>query len=419
MVQHSLAQDPKSAQSRASNAQRAAHPGGLGRLALLAGAACIALAACSDKSAMPPRGPTEVGVVTLASQSVALPTELPGRTTASLSSDVRPQIAGIIKSRNFEEGALVKAGQVLYEIDPASYRAAADQAKAALVNAEALVASTQAKDRRYAELVAIEGVAKQDADDAHATYLQAVAAVAQEKAAYDAARINLDYTAVRAPISGRIGISSVTPGALVTAAQTTALATIRTLDPIYVDLTQSSAELLALRRSLAGGSLHAGSAAVSLKLEDGTAYPLKGQLKFTEVAVDESTGAVTLRAQFPNPNGVLLPGMYVRAELDQAVDPSAILAPQQGISHDAKGNATALVVDAANKVQLRNATAARAIGDKWLVTAGLAAGDRLIVEGSGKVHAGDTVKVVDSALNGAAPAASTPARASSSTVTEH
>lgn len=366
----------------------------------------LALAACSQQAAPPPRGPVEVGTVTLKTQRVELPTELPGRTAASLSSDVRPQVAGIVTARRFEEGAQVRAGQVLYEIDPASYRAALAQSEAALLNAQATLASTQAKDKRYSELAAIEGVARQDADDAHAAWLQAQASVAQYKAAAEAARINVDYTTVRAPISGRIGTSSVTPGALVTASQTTALATIRALDPIYVDLTQSSAELLQLRRSLAAGGLHAGGTAVTLKLEDGSTYPLKGQLKFAEVAVDAATGSVTLRAQFPNPDGLLLPGMYVRAQLDQAVDPQAILAPQQGITRDAKGNATALVVGADGKVQQRTANAARTIGDQWLITSGLAAGDRLIVQGSGKVRPGDTVKVVDVSIDD--PARSAP-----------
>ena len=369
----------------------------------LAALAALTMAACSDHAGgPPPRGPVEVGTVTLKAQRVELPTELPGRTAASLASDVRPQVAGIVKARRFEEGAQVRAGQVLYEIDAAPYRAAYAQAQAALLNAQATLASTQAKDKRYAELASVEGVAKQDADDAHAAWLQAQASVAQMKAAAEAARINLDYTEVRAPISGRIGTSSVTPGALVTASQTTALATIRALDPIYVDLTQSSAELLQLRRSLAAGGLHAGSTAVTLKLEDGSTYAAKGQLKFAEVAVDAATGSVTLRAQFPNPDGVLLPGMYVRAQLDQAVDPQAILAPQQGITRDAKGNASALVVGADGKVQQRSANAARTIGDQWLITSGLGAGDRLIVQGSSKVRPGDTVKVVDVS---AAPAA--------------
>jgi membrane fusion protein (multidrug efflux system) len=362
---------------------------------LLAAAAFLSLGACSGQAPPPARSPVEVGTVTLKTQRIELPTELSGRTTASLASDVRPQVSGVVKARRFDEGATVHVGQLLYEIDPAPYQAVLDQANAALLNAQAIVASTRLKDQRYADLASIEGVARQDADDAHATYLQAVASVAQMKAAAETARINLDYTQVRAPIAGRIGMSSVTAGALVTASQTTALATIRALDPIYVDLTESSVDLLRLRRALAAGGLHSGSTTVGLKLEDGTAYALKGQLKFTEVAVDESTGTVTLRAQFPNPDGVLLPGMYVRAQLEQAVDPQAILAPQQGITRDAKGNATAFVVDADNKVQQRTATATRAIGDQWLISSGLAAGDRLIVQGTSKVHAGDVVKVVD------------------------
>ncbi|WP_229722499.1 efflux RND transporter periplasmic adaptor subunit [Xylophilus rhododendri] len=347
-------------------------------------------------------------MTTLKAQPVALTTELSGRTSASLTSDVRPQVNGIVKARRFEEGALVRAGQVLYQIDPASYQAAADQAQASLVNAQAAVSAARLKDERYADLLKIEGVAKQDADDAHAAYQQALAAVAIQKAAAAAARINLDYTQVRAPISGRIGKSSVTPGALVTASQTTALATIRALDPIYVDLTQSSAALLRLRRLLSADGIQAGSAEVQLKLEDGSAYARKGRLKFTEVAVDEATGSVTLRAEFPNPDGTLLPGMYVRAVLAEAVDPQAILAPQAGISRDPKGQATALVVGGDNKVRSASVTTQRSIGDQWLVSDGLVAGDRLIVQGSQKAKAGDTVKpveVTDSAAAAKAAAA--------------
>lgn len=357
--------------------------------------ACALLAACSQGAAPPARGPVEVGVTTLKAEAVPLQAELAGRTTASLSSDVRPQVTGIVKARLFEEGAQVKAGQVLYQLDAAPYQAAADQAQATLASAEAAVSSAQLKDQRYAGLAKMQGVSKQDADDAHVAYQQAVAAVAQDKAAWNAARINLDYTQIRAPISGRIGISGVTPGALVTTGQTTALATIRALDPIYVDLTQSSAALLQMRRALAAGDVRGGSADVRLKLEDGSEYAQKGRLKFTEVAVDEATGSVTLRAQFPNPDGLLLPGMYVRAEFDQALASSAILAPQQGITRDARGEATALVVDATNHVQARVATTTRAIGDKWLVSGGLVAGDRLVVEGSNKVKAGDVVRPVD------------------------
>lgn len=358
-------------------------------------ALCAVLGACTQAAAPPRRGPVEVGVATLKIEAVPLRAELSGRTVSSLESDVRPQVSGIVKARRFDEGAQVKAGQVLYELDPALYQAAVAQAEAALANAQAAVSSARAKTERYADLEKIEGVSKQDADEARVAYEQALATVAAQKAVAATARINLDLTFIKAPIAGRIGKSSVTPGALVTASQTTALATIRALDPIYVDLTQSSAALLQLRKSLAAGNLGAGSTDVSLKLEDGSDYASKGVLKFSEVAVDESTGTVTLRAQFPNPNGLLLPGMFVRAELNQAVATRGILAPQQGITRDAQGNATALVVDGTGHVQSRVATTARAIGDKWLVTQGLAAGDRVIVEGVNKVRVGDAVNVVE------------------------
>ncbi|CAN5675303.1 efflux RND transporter periplasmic adaptor subunit [soil metagenome] len=371
-------------------------------------AVSLLIGACTQKSPAPAPGPVEVGTVTLKAESVALKTELSGRTSSALSSEVRPQVAGIVKARLFEEGATVKAGQVLYRIDPASYQAAADETRAALANAEAAVSAARLKDERYKDLLKIEGVSKQDADDAATAYQQALAAVAQQKAALASARINLDYTQVRAPISGRIGKSSVTPGALVTASQTTALATIRTLDPIYVDLTQSSAALLQLRRTLAKDGMRAGGTDARLLLEDGSEYPRKGKLKFTEIAVDEATGSVTLRAEFPNPDGTLLPGMFVRAVLDEAIDPAAVLAPQQGVTRDPKCDATALVLTADNKLESRTVTTQRAIDDKWLISSGLAAGDRLVVQGLNKVKAGDTVKAVDVDLQ-AAPA-STPAK---------
>ena len=400
------------------------------RLLLALACAGLLLAACGKKDAPPARGPVEVGVTTLRTQSVALTTELAGRTTASLSSDVRPQVAGIVKARKFEEGAMVRAGQLLYVIDPATYQAAADQAAASLANAQAAVSAARLKDERYAELLKIEGVSRQDADDARTSYQQTLAAVALQKAALASARINLEYTQVRAPISGRIGKSSVTPGALVTASQTDALATIRALDPIYVDLTQSSASLLRLRKLLSADGVLPGSTAVRLKLEDGSAYARTGKLKFSEVAVDEATGSVTLRAEFPNPDGTLLPGMYVRAVLDQAVDPQALLAPQQGISRDPKGQATALVVGDGDKVRSVTVTTQRSIGDQWLIGEGLAAGDRLVVEGSSKVKPGDTVKPVefnaakaDAAASAAsaapaAPAASAASAASGKNTTE-
>jgi membrane fusion protein (multidrug efflux system) len=368
--------------------------------------ACLMVSGCGRQEGPPPRpGPAEVGVSTLKAEPVALTTELAGRTAASLSADVRPQVAGIVKARRFEEGSMVRAGQVLYQVDPASYQASADQAAASLANAQAAVSAAKLKSERYAELLKIEGVSKQDADDARVAYDQAVAAVALQKASLASARINLDHTQVRAPIAGRIGKSSVTPGALVTASQTDALATIRALDPIYVDLTQSSAALLRLRRMLASDKgFQSGSTQVRLKLEDGSEYARRGRLKFSEVAVDEATGSVTLRAEFPNPDGTLLPGMYVRAVVDEAVDPQGILVPQQGIGRDSKGAATAMLVDGEGKVKSVTVTTERSIGDKWLVSQGLAAGDRVVVQGNNKVRAGDMVKAVDVGAGTGAPA---------------
>jgi membrane fusion protein, multidrug efflux system len=358
----------------------------------------VVLLGCNSSPAAqqpPSRPPPEVGIVTLRPEAVTLQAELAGRTVASLASDVRPQLSGILKARRFDEGALVKAGQVLYEIDPAMYRATFEEAKADLASAKATLEAARLKDERFAGLARIEGVSKQEADDAHAAHELAKTGVAQKQAALEVARINLDYTEIRAPITGRIGKSSVTAGALVTANQPQALATIRALDPIYVDLTESSDARLKLRAQLGTGALQAGSTKVKLQLGDGSLYDRDGTLEFAEVAVDEATGSVTLRATFPNPDGVLLPGMYVRAVLDQAVAATAILAPQQGISHDPKGNATALVVGAGDKVEPRTLVADRAIGDRWLVTSGLAAGDRLIVEGLNKVGPGMPVHPVE------------------------
>ncbi|HET6147258.1 MAG TPA: efflux RND transporter periplasmic adaptor subunit [Polyangia bacterium] len=346
---------------------------------------------CKGAPASPaaqPSPPGEVGIVTIKAEVVTLQSELAGRTTASLSADLRPQVSGIIKARTFEEGARVKAGQVLYEIDPAMYRAVFEEARANLASAQAALAAAKLKDDRFASLIKIEGISKQEADDARSNRELATATVAQRQAALDAARINLAYTSIRAPISGRIGKSSVTAGALVTANQPEPLATIRALDPIYVDLTESSEARLKLRAQLGAGTLQKGSTKVKLKLGDGSIYAQAGRLEFAEVAVDEATGSVTLRAIFPNPDETLLPGMYVRAVLDQAVARTAILAPQQGVTHDAKGNATALIVGAGDKVEVRTLVAERAIGDRWLVTSGLAAGDRLIVEGLNKVGPG-------------------------------
>lgn len=357
--------------------------------------ASLWLAGCSQGPANGGQRPSvEVGTVTLQPQVLALESELPGRTAASLVSEVRPQISGIVKARRFEEGAQVKAGELLYEIDPSSYRSAYDEAQADLAIAEATVSAAKLKHERYAELLQIEGVSKQEADDAKAAYEQAVATVAQKKAALATARINLGYTQVRAPISGRAGKSSVTAGALVTANQESALVTIRALDPIYVDLTQSSAQLLRTRKLMGATGITSGGASIRLKLEDGSDYASRGTLKFHEVAVDEATGSITLRAQFPNPDGVLLPGMYVRAVLDEAVNTAAILAPQQGITRDAKGAATAMVIGKDDKVEQRTVVADRAIGNQWLITGGLAAGDRIVVEGLNKIRDGDSVRPV-------------------------
>jgi membrane fusion protein (multidrug efflux system) len=352
----------------------------------------LALAACSSSpAAEAPQGPpppAEVGIVTLQAEPVTLEAELSGRTVASLVSELRPQVSGIVKARLFEEGAQVKEGQVLYQIDAALYRAGFEQAKADLASAQATLAAAVLKDDRYASLLKIEGVSKQEAENAHAAHQLAIAGVAQKRAALDSALLALGYTSIRAPINGRIGKSSVTVGALVTAGQPQPLATIRSLDPIFVDLTQSSEARLRLRAQLGSGGMQSGGTKVKLHLPDGTTYGKEGTLEFAEVAVDEATGTVTLRATFPNPDGTLLPGMYVRAILAEAIATTAILAPQQGVTHDPRGAATAYVVGAGDKVEPRVVVTERAIGDRWLIASGLRAGDRLIVEGTGKIGPG-------------------------------
>ena len=357
-------------------------------------AALFLLSGCDNaQSASPQQMTQEVGVVTLQGQPVPVVSSLTGRTTASLSAEVRPQVGGIVQKRLFTEGDMVNAGQALYQIDPSSYRATFNEAAASLKQAQALVTAACQKAQRYAVLVKDNGVSRQDADDAIATCNQDKASVESKKAALESARINLNWTTVTAPIAGRIGISSVTPGALVSADQDTALATIRGLDTMYVDLTRSSVDLLRLRKqSLASNS---DTLNVTLTLEDGSTYSEKGRLALTEVAVDESTGSVTLRAVFPNPQHVLLPGMFVRARIDEGIMNDAILAPQQGITRDAKGDATALVVDANNKVEQRSVETGETYGDKWLIVNGLKSGDRLIVEGTGKVAPGQQVKAAE------------------------
>jgi membrane fusion protein, multidrug efflux system len=336
----------------------------------------------------------DVGVVVIRYRSVLLTTELPGRTSPYQEADVRPQVNGILQACLFEQGGTVKAGQPLYRIDPAPYQAAYDSAKAALANAQANLATTHAKAQRYANLLKQNAIAPQDYDDTLAAWKQAQANVLQQQANLESAKINLDYTTITAPISGRIGRSLVTVGALVTADQTSSLATIDTLDPIYVDINQSVAELLALKKAMAAGRLYdntTSSARVTLTLDDGSTYPLEGVLKFSEATVDPNTGAVVLRAVFPNPQRILLPGMYVRARIVEGVDTRAILAPQQGVSRNERGQPTAIVVDAHGIARLRVLKAPRAIGSDWLVTSGLSPGDRLIVEGLQSVEPGQHV----------------------------
>ena len=338
-------------------------------------------------------GPTPVGVIVAKTEAVPLTSELTGRTSAYLVSEVRPQVGGIIKARLFQEGGYVRAGQPLYQIDPATYQAAYNSAAAGLAQAQAAATAAKLKADRYKGLVEINAVSKQDNDDAQAASLQAAANVAAQRAAVDSARINLGYTKVLAPISGRVGKSTVTPGALVTASQANALATVQDLSKVYVDLTQSSADMLKLQSALNSGQLgRSGSAQVTLKLEDGSTYPVPGRLEFSDVTVDPTTGSVGLRATFDNPNGVLLPGMYVRAILGKGVANDGMLIPQAAVSRDPKGNATVMVVGAKNAAEPRQIVATQTVGDKWLVTSGLKPGDQVIVEGLQKVRPGAPVK---------------------------
>lgn len=359
---------------------------------------CLFLAGCGKKQPAggPAKaGPPEVSVIEIKPQRVALTTELPGRTSPYLIAEVRPQVSGIIQKRVFTEGSDVKAGQLLYQIDPSTYRAAYASAKAAQARAEANLIPARLKEERYKELVKIKAVSQQDYDDANAALKQAEADVASAKAAVETARINLAYTKVTAPISGRIGRSTVTNGALVTANQPAALATIQQLSSMYVDVTQSSSDMLKLKQSLASGLLkkdNAGQARVKLLLEDGAPYPLSGALKFSEVTVDQSTGSITLRAVFANPKQTLLPGMFVRAILEEGINEHAILAPQRGVTRNPKGEAMVMVVGAGEKVEPRVIKVARTVGENWLVSDGLKAGDRVILEGIQKARPGTTVK---------------------------
>ncbi|EBU0559522.1 multidrug efflux RND transporter periplasmic adaptor subunit AcrA [Salmonella enterica] len=356
----------------------------------------LALTGCDDKQnqqggqQMP-----EVGVVTLKTEPLQITTELPGRTVAYRIAEVRPQVSGIILKRNFVEGSDIEAGVSLYQIDPATHQATYDSAKGDLAKAQAAANIAELTVKRYQKLLGTQYISKQEYDQALADAQQATAAVVAAKAAVETARINLAYTKVTSPISGRIGKSSVTEGALVQNGQASALATVQQLDPIYVDVTQSSNDFLRLKQELANGSLKQenGKAKVDLVTSDGIKFPQSGTLEFSDVTVDQTTGSITLRAIFPNPDHTLLPGMFVRARLQEGTKPTALLVPQQGVTRTPRGDATVLVVGADNKVETRQIVASQAIGDKWLVTDGLKAGDRVVVSGLQKVRPGAQVKV--------------------------
>jgi len=370
--------------------------GGTLMLRAMVPCAALLLASCGsagDKNKGDKPAP-EVGYVVVQPSSVPLVTELPARTNAYQVSEVRPQVSGVIQKRMFTEGSLVRAGQPLYQIDPSLYRASAAQASANVAAAQATEAAARVKADRYKPLADMEAVSKQDYTDALSQARQAQASIAQNKAALQTAQINLRFTTVPAPITGRIGRSNVTVGALVTANQADSLATINQLDPIFVDISQSSSDLLALRRSLAQQGVVPASADVRLKLEDGSDYGLTGKVEFSEAVVDPNTGSVTLRARFPNPQGLLLPGMFVRATFAQAINTQAFLVPQAGVTRDTQGNATVWVVGADNVVVQRKVKADRTVGDNWVVTAGLNAGDRVVTQGTGKVQPNMKVKAV-------------------------
>ncbi|EKN6370416.1 TPA: efflux RND transporter adaptor subunit AcrA [Yersinia enterocolitica] len=365
--------------------------------AILVLSGSLVLIGCNDKDAAQAHAQQapEVGIVTLKAAPLNITTELPGRTSAFRVAEVRPQVSGIILKRNYVEGSDVTAGTSLYQIDPATYQAAYDSAKGDLAKAQAAAEIARLTVNRYKPLLGTNYISKQEYDQAVSNSMQANAAVVAAKAAVESARINLAYTQVTSPISGRTGKSSVTEGALVTSGQATALTTVQQLDPMYVDVTQSSDEFLRLKKELADGTLKQenGKAKVRLLLENGSEYAETGTLEFSGVTVDETTGSITIRAIFPNPNEALLPGMFVRARLDEGVRPDALLVPQQGVTRNPRGEATAMVVGADEKVELRTLVANQAIGNKWLVTEGLKAGDRLIVSGLQKIRPGVQVKV--------------------------
>jgi membrane fusion protein (multidrug efflux system) len=366
-----------------------------------AATAAVLLAACGPKQSAPPPQTPEVGVVTVEPTTVPVVTELPGRTSAFLVAQVRARVDGIVLRREFTEGSQVKAGQRLYKIDPAPYIATLNNAKAALAKAQANLVSTTAQASRFKVLVAANAVSKQDYDNAVAAQGQAAADVAAGKASVDTAQINLGYTDVTSPVTGQIGVSQVTPGAYVQASAATLLATVQQLDPVYVDLTQSSLDGLKLRREVQEGRLKTsgpGAAQVSLILEDGRVYSEKGKLQFTDVTVDQGTGSVTVRAIFKNADKVLLPGMFVRAKIEEGINQNALVVPQIGITHDQKGQPTALVIGADNKVELRQLVTSGTFGSNWVIASGLKPGDRVIVQGTDKARPGQQVKPVAAQL---------------------
>lgn len=359
----------------------------------------VALAACSGGSSEPQEkerggGPAQVGYVVVQPTRVPIVTELAGRTFAYQSSEVRPQVSGVIQRRFFKEGTIVRQGEPLYQIDPSLYRAAANEAQANVASARATAEAARIRADRFRPLAAIEAVSKQDYTDAVATQRQAEAAIAQNRAQLETARINLRFTTVPAPITGRIGRSLFTVGALVTTSQADPLTTIQQLDPIYVDIQQSAASILQLRRALASGGVLPASATVRLKLEDGSDYGATGTVEFSEVVVDQQTGTVTLRARFPNPQGLLLPGMFVRAVFAQAINANAFLVPQAAVSRDPQGNATVWIAAANNKAVQRTIRAERAQGANWVVTSGLRPGDKIITQGTGNLRPGADIRPV-------------------------
>ncbi|MDV5098980.1 efflux RND transporter periplasmic adaptor subunit [Pseudomonas sp. LSJ-87] len=370
--------------------------------ALLLGAGLLVLGGCGEtETAAAPAPVQEVAVHEVTTAAQALTTTLPGRASAHLIAEIRPQVGGIIQKRLFNEGDTVKAGQALYQIDPQSYQATLAQAKATVSSARATLRAAELKAKRDAQLVKLDAISAEDNESAQSALLEARASLQSALAEQRTAQINLDYTRINAPIDGRTATSTVTPGALVTAEQTTALTTVQQLDPIYVDFTQPSSTLLRLKRELAEGKLarsgQADAARVTLELEDGSAYAHAGTLTFNGVSVDQSTGSVTFRAVVPNPDGLLMPGMYIKATLQEGVQNDAILVPQQAVSRDERGSATALVV-VDGKVEQHELTLARAVGNRWWVSHGLAAGDKVIMEGLQKVRVGQQVQVQNTPL---------------------